>query len=274
MKILNIQVLRGPNIWSNYRKKLIQMRLDLEEMEPRPTDTNDGFRNRIEALMPSLIEHRCSENSEGGFFFRVERGTWIKHVIEHIALELQSLAGMETGYGRTRETYTPGVYNVVFSYIEERVGIYAAEAAVRVALALLNAEEYDLQSDIQRMKEIRERDRLGPSTSSIVDEAVSRGIPFMRVGSYSMVQLGFGINQMRFQATITNRTSQIAVNLASDKEETKRLLKAASIPVAQGGICATEDGLREIVNEIGFPIVIKPLNGNHGKGITININTI
>jgi cyanophycin synthetase len=272
MKIEKIQVLRGPNIWSNYRKKLIQMRLDLEELEERPTDKIEGFRERLEALLPSLIEHQCSERHRGGFFERVERGTWMGHVIEHIALEIQTLAGMFAGFGRTRETYTDGVYNVVFSYVEERVGIYAAEAAVRIAEALIAGEEYDLQADIQRMKEIRERDRLGPSTASIVDEAVSRGIPWMRLGSNSMVQLGFGVNQARFQATITDKTNHIAVNMASDKEETKRMLKAASIPVADGGICKTEEGLQDIIDSIGYPIVVKPLDGNHGKGASINVN--
>jgi cyanophycin synthetase len=272
MKIEKIQVLRGPNIWSNYRKKLIQMRLDLEELEERPTDKIEGFRERLEALLPSLIEHQCSERHRGGFFERVDRGTWMGHVIEHIALEIQTLAGMFAGFGRTRETYTDGVYNVVFSYVEERVGIYAAEAAVRIAEALIAGEEYDLQADIQRMKEIRERDRLGPSTASIVDEAVSRGIPWMRLGSNSMVQLGFGVNQARFQATITDKTNHIAVNMASDKEETKRMLKAASIPVADGGICKTEEGLQDIIDSIGYPIVVKPLDGNHGKGASINVN--
>ncbi|HEX8563423.1 MAG TPA: cyanophycin synthetase [Flavobacterium sp.] len=274
MKILKIQVLRGPNVWSNYRKKLIQMRLDLEDLEAFPTDKIEGFRERIEQLLPSLVEHKCSEGKRGGFFYRVERGTWMGHVIEHIALELQTLAGMNTGFGRTRETKESGVYNVVFSYMEERVGIYAAEAAVRVADALVRGEEYDLQADIQRMKEIRERDRLGPSTASIVDEAVSRGIPWMRLGSNSLVQLGYGVNQTRFQATITDKTNHIAVSLASNKEETKRMLKAASIPVAGGGICSNEEGLEDIVREIGFPIVIKPLDGNHGKGASINLTNL
>jgi cyanophycin synthetase len=271
MKILKIQVLRGPNIWSNYRKKLIQMRLDLEEMEERPSNKVEGFRERIEALLPSLVEHHCSEGKKGGFLYRVELGTWMGHIIEHIALEIQTLAGMNTGFGKTRETYTPGVYNVVFSYVEERVGIYAAEAAVRIAEALINGEEYDLQTDIQAMKEIRERDRLGPSTGSIVDEAVSRGIPWMRLGNNSLVQLGYGVNQARFQATITDKTNHIAVNMASDKEETKRMLKAASIPVASGDICSTEAGLKEIIDELGYPLVLKPLDGNHGKGATINV---
>jgi cyanophycin synthetase len=273
MKIEKIQALRGPNIWSVKRKKLIQMRLDLEEMEQFPTNKIPGFRERIEALMPSLYTHRCSEGVQGGFFSRIERGTWMGHVIEHIALEIQTLAGMDTGFGRTRETKTPGTYNVVFSYIEENVGIYAAEASVRIAEALIAGTEYDLEADIQKMRQIRERDRLGPSTGSIVEEAVSRDIPWIRLGTNSLVQLGYGINQMRFQATITNKTSHIAVDIACNKEQTKRMLEAASIPVANGGICSTQEGLKEVVDKIGYPIVLKPLDGNHGKGASINVKT-
>jgi len=273
MKIDKIQALRGPNIWSVQRKKLIQMRLDLEKMEQFPTNKIEGFRERIEAMFPTMIEHRCSEGVRGGFFSRVERGTWMGHVIEHIALEIQTLAGMETGFGRTRETKTPGVYNVVFSYTEENVGMFAAESAVAIAEALIAGTDYDVEADIQKMREIRERVRLGPSTGSIVEEAVSRDIPWIRLGTNSLVQLGYGINQMRFQATITCKTSSIAVDIACNKEQTKRMLDAASIPVASGGICVDEEDLDEVIKKIGYPIVIKPLDGNHGKGASINVKT-
>lgn len=273
MKILKIQALRGPNIWSVQRKKLIQMRLDLEDMEEKPTNKIPGFRERIEALLPTLIEHRCSEGERGGFFARIDRGTWMGHVIEHIALEIQTLAGMETGFGRTRETKTPGVYNVVFSYTEENVGLFAAESAVKIAEALIEGVDYDLEADIQKMREIRERVRLGPSTGSIVDEAVARDIPWIRLGTNSLVQLGYGVNQMRFQATITQKTSNIAVDIACNKEETKRLLDLASIPVASGSICVDEEDLENTIKKIGYPIVIKPLDGNHGKGASINVTT-
>ncbi|WP_333601155.1 cyanophycin synthetase [Flavobacterium sp.] len=273
MKILKIQALRGPNIWSVQRKKLIQMRLDLEEMEQSPTNKIEGFRERIEAMFPTMIEHRCSEGTRGGFFSRIERGTWMGHVIEHIALEIQTLAGMETGFGRTRETKTPGIYNVVFSYTEENVGMFAAESAVAIAEALIAGTEYDVEGDIQKMREIRERVRLGPSTGSIVDEAVARDIPWIRLGTNSLVQLGYGINQMRFQATITCKTSSIAVDIACNKEQTKRMLDLASIPVANGGICVDEEDLEITVKKIGYPIVIKPLDGNHGKGASINVVT-
>ncbi|MDI1255406.1 MAG: cyanophycin synthetase [Flavobacterium sp.] len=273
MKILKVQALRGPNIWSVQRKKLIQMRLDLEEMEQFPTNKIDGFKERIEAMFPTMYEHRCSEGVPGGFFSRIERGTWMGHVIEHIALEIQTLAGMETGFGRTRETKTPGIYNVVFSYTEENVGMFAAESAVNIAEALIAGTDYDLEADIQKMREIRERVRLGPSTGSIVEEAVARDIPWIRLGTNSLVQLGYGVNQMRFQATITQLTSSIAVDIACNKEETKRMLDNASIPVASGSICVDEEDLQDTIKKIGYPIVLKPLDGNHGKGASINVKT-
>ena len=271
MKILKIQALRGPNIWSIKRKKLIQMRLDLEETEQFPTNKIEGFRERLEKLLPTLIEHRCSEGCRGGFFMRIEQGTWMGHVIEHIALEIQTLAGMDTGFGRTRETKTPGTYNVVFSYMEENVGLFAAESAVAIAEALIKGIDYDLESDLLKMREIRERVRLGPSTGSIVEEAVNRDIPWIRLGTNSLVQLGYGVNQMRFQATITCKTSSIAVDMACNKELTKKMLDMASIPVASGSICVNEDDLAQTIEKIGYPIVLKPLDGNHGKGASINV---
>jgi cyanophycin synthetase len=273
MKILGIQVLKGPNIWSTNRKKLIQMRLDLEDLEHRPTNKIDGFRERIEKLMPSLYTHRCSPGYEGGFFERIDEGTWMGHVIEHIALELQSLAGMETGFGRTRETKTPGIYNVVFSYIEETVGVYAAEASVSIAEKLIAGEDYDIENDIMTMKKMRERERFGPSTASIVDEAVARKIPFIRLNKSSLVQLGYGVNQVRFRATMTDKTSSIAVDLAGNKDETKRILQEQAIPVAKGLTISSDEDLEIALDKIGFPLVFKPLNGNHGKGATINVKT-
>ena len=247
------------------------MRLNLEELEQFPTNKIDGFRERIEKLIPSLITHRCSEGYEGGFFHRIETGTWMGHVIEHIALEIQSLAGMETGFGRTRETKTPGVYNVVFNYIEENAGIYAAEESVKIAQALIDNIEYDIDACIQQLREIRERVRLGPSTGSIVEEAQSRRIPWIRLGKNSLVQLGYGINQQRFQATITGKTSSIAVDIACNKEITKKMLQDAAIPVPAGDLVTDADGLERVIRKIGFPLVLKPLDGNHGRGQTINV---
>ncbi|HEX8561571.1 MAG TPA: cyanophycin synthetase [Flavobacterium sp.] len=271
MKILKTQVLRGPNVWSNYRQQLIQMRLDLEEMENFPTDKIPGFRERLEKLLPGMIEHECSEGVRGGFFIRVERGTWLGHVLEHIALEIQTLAGMETGYGRTRGTAERGVYNVVYSYTIEQAGLYAGQAALRIVNALVEGVSYDLESDLEELRRIHRKYELGPSTKSIVDEAKKRGIPWKRTGNNSAIQLGYGAKQRRFQATITCNTSAMAVDYAGDKENTKQLLANAKIPVAKGGICSNEADLARIVNQTGYPIVIKPLNANQGKGITINI---
>ncbi len=271
MKILGIQVLRGPNIWSINRKKLIQMRLDLEDLEQRPTNVIEGFRARIEKLIPSLHSHRCSKGAPGGFLMRVEEGTWMGHVIEHIALEIQTLAGMDTGFGRTRQTKTDGIYNVVFSYLEEKAGVFAAESAVRIAEALINGNEYDLEHDIQRMRELRETERLGPSTGSIVDEAIARDIPWIRLNKSSLVQLGYGKNQVRFRATMTERTSSIAVDIAGNKDETKRLLGDAAIPVAKGVTASSLEDVHDAIKRVGFPLVFKPLDGNHGKGATINV---
>src|SRR5204862_7517779 len=171
-----------------------------------------------------LYEHHCSEDGPGGFFSRVKDGTWIGHVIEHIALEIQTLAGMDTGFGRTRSVAgLPGVYYVVFSYIEQDAGIYAAKASVKIAKALVDGIDYNLDEDIMRMREIREDTRLGPSTSCIVDEAAKRGIPFIRLNKQSLVQLGYGVNQKRVRATIASTTSNIAVDIACNKEETKML---------------------------------------------------
>jgi cyanophycin synthetase len=274
MKIEEIRAMRGPNYWSVRRHKLIVMKLDLEDLEEKPTNKIDGFLERLEKMFPGMYDHRCSEARPGGFFYRVKEGTWMGHVIEHIALEIQTLAGMDVGFGRTRGTGAHGVYFVVFSYMEEKVGIYAAKASVRIAQALINAEEYDLNEDIQAMREIREDERLGPSTGSIVEEAVNRDIPWIRLNRHSLVMLGYGVNQKRIQATVSGNTSNIAVEIACDKEETKNLLDAAAIPVPKGYILYDEDDLVAAVNKIGFPIVIKPVNGNHGRGATINITNM
>lgn len=249
------------------------MRLDLEELEELPTNLIAGFRERIEKLIPSLYTHRCSKAAPGGFLARVEEGTWMGHVIEHIALEIQTLAGMDTGFGRTRQTKTEGIYNVVFSYTEEKAGVYAAEASVKIAEALINDKEYDLETDIQRMRELREMERLGPSTGSIVDEAISRDIPWIRLNKSSLVQLGYGKNQVRFRATMTERTNSIAVDIACNKDETKRLLQDAAIPVAKGVTISDIADLPDAIKKVGYPLVFKPLDGNHGKGASINVKT-
>ena len=274
MKIRDIKAMRGPNYWSIRRHKLIVMVLDLEDLEQKPTNKIEGFSERLKELFPGMFEHRCSVGEPGGFFQRVERGTWMGHVIEHIALEIQSLAGMEVGFGRTRTYGEEGVYFVVFDYIEEKVGKYAAKAAFRIAQALIDGEKYNLEEDIQEMREIRQDEGLGPSTASIIAEAEARNIPWMRLNRYSLCQLGYGANQKRIQATVTSQTSSIGVELACDKDDTKHLLEQAEVPIPNGDIIRTERGLKEVIEDIGYPIVIKPVNGNHGRGITTNINAL
>jgi len=273
MKIIETKVLRGPNYWSNFRKKLIVMKLDIAELEEQPTNKIPGFPDRLKAMFPSMKTHRCSKTHEGGFFERVDEGTWMGHVIEHIALEIQTLAGMDVGFGRTRGTGHKGIYNVVFSYMEEKVGLFAAKSSVAIAEALIAGKEYDLASDVARMREIRESVRFGPSTGSLVDEAVARDIPYIRLNKESLIQLGYGKNQVRFRATMTHRTSSIAVDLASNKEETKRMLEEAAIPVAKGMCIVSEEEIKEVIDTVKFPLVFKPLDGNHGKGASINVKT-
>lgn len=273
MKIREINAMRGPNYWSIRRHKLIVMVLDLEEMEQRPTNKIDGFLDRLKEMFPTMYEHRCSVGDAGGFFQRVEEGTWMGHVIEHIALEIQSLAGMDVGFGRTRGYGEEGVYNVVFDYMEEKVGKYAAKAAVHIAEALTAGVPFDLSKDIQEMREIREAERLGPSTGSIIEEAESRGIPWIRLNRQSLCQLGYGANQKRIQATVTSQTSSIGVEVACDKEDTKFLLEQAEVPIPKGEIIRTEEGLKEAVAYVKFPLVVKPISGNHGRGITTDVNS-
>lgn len=279
MEILDIRTLRGPNYWSGYWKKLIIMRLDIAEYEDRPTDKIDSFYGKMNEVLPSLLKHGCSYGEEGGFLRRVQEGTWAGHVIEHFALELQTLAGMDTGYGRTRETDERGIYNVVFSYHEEEVGRYAARAAVRLFLGLSEGRDIDeikaeVSSDIQRMREIRQDVRFGPSTGSLVEEAVTRDIPFIRLNDQSLVQLGYGVHQKRIQATTTANTNMIAVDIAGNKHATKTLLGDMGVPVPKGYRIRLEEDLEDTLDSIGFPAVIKPLDGNHGKGATIGINSL
>jgi len=273
MKIININVMRGPNYWSNYRKQLIVMKLDLEECEELPTNKIEGFSERIESLIPSLYEHRCSEKRPGGFFERVKRGTWLGHVIEHVALEIQSLAGMPCGFGRTRSASEKGVYNVVFTYQVENAGIYAAKAAVSIVEALKNNTPYDIKKDLDTLTEINKNEGVGPSTQSILNAAKKRGIPYRRLDNNSLIMFGQGVNQKIIDATLAGTTSSIGVELAADKEETRRILKEGFIPVPEGRSVSNKIELLEVVSSLGFPLVVKPVNGNHGRGITTNIHT-
>ena len=280
MRIQEVRALRGPNYWSIRWTKLIVMRLDIEEYEDTPTNLIPDFLPRLREILPSLHEHRCSYDDPGGFFLRVEEGTWAGHVIEHIALELQTLAGMDTGYGRTRSTGEHGVYNVVFSYLEEDAGRFAGPAAVDLFEAIAEGKPMEdlsqlLGEQLQRLREIREEVRFGPSTGSIVEEAARRGIPHIRLNEHSLVQLGYGVHQQRIQATVTGKTNMIAVDIAGDKEETKELLGSMGVPVPRGYAIRSAGKIERTIDRIGgFPVAVKPLNANHGRGISVGLTSI
>lgn len=271
MKILEIRALKGPNYWSVNRHNLIVMKLDIGEMEQFPSNTIQGFSERIEALLPSLFGHRCSKGYEGGFFERVKEGTWMGHIIEHIALEIQFLAGMDCGFGRTRSTGEEGIYNVVFTYEIEEAGKYAAEAAVEIAEKLISGEEQNIQPVIEKLRSIKNRRGFGPSTQSIINEAKKKNIPVRSMNKGSLVMLGQGANQKLIRASMTSETSCWGVETACDKEDTKNILAQFQLPVPHGKVISSEEELQEAIAETGFPLVVKPINGNHGRGITTNV---
>ena len=276
MKILKTLTLRGPNYWSIRYKKLIVMRLDLEDLSEKPSNEIPGFYEGLVGILPSLIEHFCSPGHRGGFLERVKEGTYMGHIIEHIALELQELAGMTAGFGRTRETATPGVYNVVYDYVEEQAGRYAGRSAVRLCQSIVDTGTYpleELERDLADLRDLNASSSLGPSTETIVTEADARKIPWMLLSARSMVQLGHGIHQQRIQATLSSNSGILGVELACDKEGTKTILRDSGIPVPRGTTIQYFDDLEDAIADVGgYPIVIKPLDGNHGRGITIDIN--
>ena len=277
MKILKTQTLRGPNYWSIRYKKLIVVRLDLETLADTPSNEISGFYDGLVEVLPSLVEHHCSPGHRGGFLDRVRNGTMMGHIVEHVALELQTLSGMPVGFGRTRETATPGVYQVVFEYIDEQAGRYAARAAVRLCQSIIETGTYppgELEQDLVDLRDFALQSSLGPSTENIVREAEIRGIPWMQLGARALIQLGYGVYQKRIQATLSSRTGILGVELACDKEGTKRVLRDSGVPVPRGTVIYYLDELERAIDDVGgYPIVIKPLDGNHGRGITININS-
>lgn len=271
MKVTDMRATDGPNYWSVRRHRLIVMLLDLEEMEERPTHLISGFFNRLVKLMPSLDEHHCSEGVKGGFLKRVKEGTWMGHVIEHIALELQTLAGISVGFGRTRNAGKKGLYHVVFSYEDVEAGKYAAMAAVRIAEALTKGMKYSLQQDIDALRAIAEHNYPGPSTYAIIRAAQQRKIPVLGNNNDPFIQLGYGAAQQRIDATIASTTGNMAVDIACNKCITKKLLQQNHIPVPEGGHLSQEEALQQVIDEIGYPVVIKPMDGNQGKGATTNV---
>lgn len=272
IEIKELRALRGPN--RHTRHTAIFMVLDINNYENQPSDKLDGFSDRLVALMPSLQEHECSIGKPGGFIQRLQKGTWAGHIIEHIAIEMQCLAGMEVGYGKTLDTSKKGFYIVVFRYLVESAGLKAAKEAVSLFEAVAQEKSFDVSRAIAELKVLRENHMLGPTTWSIVKEAQYRGIPFIRLNDNSHIQLGYGASQKQIQASITSHTSAIAVETADEKTRAKTYLKRSGIPVPNGQKVSTPKEALTVFNAIGAPVVVKPEVGNHGNGSTVNITNL
>ena len=272
MKILEHRALRGPNRYSRY--PAIFMLLDIGRFEEQPSDTLPGFADRLVKLVPSLHSHQCSVGEPGGFIQRLHRGTWAGHIVEHVALELQCLAGMEVGFGKTFDTAEPGVYRVVYRYRVESVGLLAGLEAAALVKAIANNRSFDVDAVIAQLKALRESDSLGPSTRSIVEEATRRGISALRLNTASFVQLGHGVKQRRIQATMTDRTSSVGVEIADEKFRTKELLNQAGIPTPAGLIAESFQEAVHAAQDLGYPVAVKPEMGSHGRGITALVTNV
>ena len=275
LRILETRVLRGANYWA--REPVVRMLVDLGVLEDFPSSKIPGFTDALVELMPTLEDHACSLGRRGGFITRLRDGTWMGHIAEHLALEFQNLAGTDVRHGKTRSAGAPGRYNCIFEYREEQVGIEAG----RMGVALFNhlvapddpAHAFDLVGELERLIRLAERQAFGPSTQALIDEAVSRDVPYIRLDRHSLVQFGHGVHQQRIRATMTSRTSAIGVDVASDKSLTNRLLDSAGLPVPRAEVVDTEDGAVSAAARIGFPCVIKPLDGNHGRGVHLDLRS-
>jgi cyanophycin synthetase len=272
LAILQAQVFRGPNYWSY--EPSVRLLVDLGSLEHWPSNTIRGFNAKLLKALPGVGEHSCSLGKRGGFRERLEDGTWLGHVAEHVALELQRESGAHISRGKTRSAGHPGHYNVIYGYAEETVGVEAGKLAVRLVNHLIKAEpEFDFDAELERLIRLAERRQFGPSTQAIIDEAVSRDIPWMRLNEYSLVQLGQGKYQQRIRATMTSMTSALAVDIAGDKKMTNQLLASAGLPVPRSEVVRDEDAAVAAATRIGFPVVTKPLDGNHGRGVGLELRT-
>lgn len=270
LRIVETRVYRGPNYW-NY-DPAIKLVVDLGVLEHFPSNTIPGFVIALLEMLPGVGQHTCGTGVLGGFERRLNDGTWVGHVAEHIALQLQREAGNEVGRGKTRGTGEPGRYHVVYSYAEESVGLAAGKLAVRLVNHLVKAEDgFDFGAELERLIMLSERAAFGPSTQAILDEAALRDIPFIRLNEQSLVQLGHGIHQRRIRATMTSGTGSLGVDIASDKKLTNRLLAATGVPVPRSEVVRDADAAVAAANRIGLPVAIKPLDGNHGRGVMLNL---
>ncbi|MDP8994480.1 MAG: cyanophycin synthetase, partial [Pseudomonadota bacterium] len=285
MAVSEVGVYRGPHYYSH--TPMIRIQLDLGPMEEWPSDRISGFADALLELLPGVGRHCCSTGVRGGFEKRLREGTWLGHVAEHVALELQTLAGSRATRGKTRAVKgRPGVYNVMFAYNEEKVGLAAGRAALELVDSLLPPElsgieglgriwdfdgAFDLERRLDALKRLVRRTALGPTTKALVDEALRRGIPVMRLDEKSLIQLGHGKYQQKIRASITGKTSLVAADTASDKHLTKRLLDESGIPVPRGVVVREVEEAVRAARRLGYPLVTKPLDGNHGRGVTIGI---
>jgi cyanophycin synthetase len=270
--IVNERVFRGPNYYSY--EPAIKLLVDLGSLEHWPSNTLEGFNDELLRLLPGVGEHSCSRGRAGGFRERLLEGTWAGHVAEHIALELQRESGSHVYRGKTRSAGQPGRYNVIYGYWEEQVGLAAGRLAVRLVNHLITPEDgFDLDEELEGLIRLAEQRAFGPSTQSILDEAASRDIPYIRLDEHSFVQLGQGKYQQRIRATMTSMTSALAVDVAGNKKLTSELLAAAGLPVPKSALVDSADDAVAAAERIGYPVVVKPLDGNHGRGVVIGVRT-
>jgi len=271
IKLTRVTYLRGPNIWT-YRP-VIEVWVDIGELEQYPSNTLPGFTERLTRWLPSLIEHRCGVGERGGFIERLNEGTWAAHILEHIVLELQNLAGMRTGFGKTRKAAEPSLYKMAFRTRQEQVGRAALEAGHDLLMAAINDTPFDLAATVEALTDMVDSLCLGPSTAHIVDAAASRSIPWIRLNDGNLVQLGYGCRQRRIWTAETDQTSAIAESISTDKDLTKSLLKSCGVPVPDGTLVHSAAEAWEAAQDIGLPVVLKPYDGNHGRGVSLELTT-
>ena len=271
MKFLKVMPLHGPNIWT-YRP-VLEAWVDIGVLEDSPSNTIPGFIDRLTTWLPSLEEHHCSVGERGGFLLRLHEGTWPGHILEHVTIELQNLAGMQTGFGKARETSTRGVYKVVVRSRHATVSKACLEAARDLVMAAIEDKPFDVASTVAGLREIADSYCLGPSTGCIVNAATERNIPSIRLNEGNLVQLGYGARQHRIWTAETDQTCAIAESIASDKDLTKTLLQACGVPVPEGRIVTSPEDAWEAAEEIGVPVVVKPTDGNHGRGVSSELMT-
>ncbi|WP_212787149.1 cyanophycin synthetase [Ferrigenium kumadai] len=271
IKILRITHLRGPNIWT-YRP-VLEAWVDIGTLEDHPSNTIPGFYERLSSWLPTLIEHRCGIGERGGFLQRLRDGTWAGHILEHVTIELQNLAGMQSGFGKARETSTRGVYKVAVRSRHEQVSRTAFLAARELILAAMEDRPYDVAATVEKLKDMVDSLCLGPSTACIVDAATGRRIPSIRLTDGNLVQLGYGIRSRRIWTAETDLTSAIGETISRDKDLTKSLLQSCGVPVPEGRIVESPEDAWEAAEDIGLPAVVKPVDGNHGRGVSTDLKT-